>query len=135
MIDIQQTDEGDFHRRLHTARYQLRAPLCYALNPDPLPVGTAFYVGLGFYGCGFAIAPGGWLRNMFSFPKGNGAALLDAAIERGAMHFDTYEGRLSSHALARGVGIVDRQPFDLALAQPGWLPGLHGTPDVVWLQR
>jgi len=86
---------------------------------------------------GVSISPDGRLEYLFthgSAVSGLGRALVEEAIDRGAVALDCYEGFLPEYYRQFGFQETDRVTFDPAKAPESWNPDQHGYPDVVFMQ-
>lgn len=91
--------------------------------PDELPDGAAYYVTADGR-AGFGVADGGELIGVYSVDRGNGDAILRAAIAAGARRLDCFDGYLPAFYARHGFRETDRTP--------NWTPG---GPDVVYMVR
>lgn len=73
---------------------------------------------------GFAVAHDGELRHVWSTKRGQGDAIVAAAVDAGADNLDCFEGHLSSLYARHGFRIVKREA--------NWDAG---GPDVVYMAR
>lgn len=86
---------------------------------------------------GFGISRDGELLSVFSLIRGNSKAIIEAAIELGAIEVSCFdiEGKLPSLYRAYGFKDDQRVPWDPARAPDGWDYDRYGTPDILFLRR
>ncbi|USH44658.1 acetyltransferase [Streptomyces phage BroPlease] len=90
-------------------------------TPDEMPDDARYYLtadGLS----GFGVAAHGDLIGLFSRVKGRGASLVQAAIDRGAVSLDCFDGFLPDYYAGFGFQETERVA--------NWTPG---GPDVVFM--
>jgi hypothetical protein len=73
---------------------------------------------------GFGVTIAGELVGLHSVVRGRGDELVEAAINRGAMRLDCFDGPL--------VDLYGRHGFAVTDVVPNWTPG---EPDVVYMRR
>ncbi len=128
---LRSAPSNHFWDALHRATYQLKRPLGCAINlMPPAAYETADCFLTGDSKSGFALL-NGELTGLFSVPKGRGAFLINAAIERGAHELNCFEGYLSDLYGRHGFRETTRTPWDTAQAPRNWDVTRWGTPDVL----
>ncbi|AFU62052.1 hypothetical protein phiHau3_74 [Streptomyces phage phiHau3] len=90
-------------------------------TPDEMPDDARYYLTRDGQS-GFGVAADGTLIGLFSRVKGRGASLVQAAIDRGAVSLDCFDGFLPGYYAGFGFQETERVA--------NWTPG---GPDVVFM--
>lgn len=103
------------------------------LTVESISKSTVVLINNGKTGC--IVAPDGDLQNLFNNAgKGQGAKVVNIAIENGAKKLDCFDGYLTKYYKQFGFKETERIKWDDKYAPKNWNYEKNGRPDIVYME-